>query len=1120
MSHTQAYITALQKEQGTGVAIEHAYRPALKNYLEALLPNVIAINDPKRQKCGAPDYIVRKGELDVGYIEAKDINVSLDKTEKTDQMKRYLESLDNLILTDYLEFRFYRNGQKVDTVRIAELGAFFQMDAPKIKPFPENFEKLETLLADFIGFQGQTIKSPKQLAEMMARKAKLMRDVFAEALKQDDDDNTLRDQWKAFQQILIHDMDEAQFADVYAQTITYGLFTARLHDKTLENFSREEARGLIPRSNPFVRQLFDYVCGANLDDRVVWIVDALCEVYRAADVSSILKSFGRATGRNDPIVHFYEDFLGAYDSKLRKARGVWYTPEPVVNFIVRAVDEVLKTHFKLPDGLADTSKVTIEVDGQGKKAKQRLEVHRVQLLDVAAGTGTFTAEAIKQVYSRFAGQEGMWSSYVEEHLLPRLHGFEILMASYAMCHLKIDLLLQETGYKPKNPQNPPRLGVYLTNALEEYHPDTGTLLAFAGYLANEARLANEIKRDTPIMVAYGNPPYSGVSSNNGKWITDKIEDYKYVDGVHFGERKHWLQDDYVKFIRLAEHYVEKNGHGVLAYITNHGYLDNPTFRGMRWHLLNTFDDIYVLDLHGSSKKKEVAPDGSPDKNVFDIQAGVAIIIAVKHSQRKEKLARVHFADVWGSRASKYNYLWDTTLRDVAFAQVEYTAPNYFFSVKDEAGRAEYETGFSVSAMFPLNVTGIVTMGDGFIVQETRQKVLDNLDFFMKNEVAEPELTSKFDLGKNYAKWIIENKNKIAINSDRATSIDYRPFDTRWTYFDNKFLWRWREEVIRHMLPQHNVGLICPKQAIEEAGGFITKNIIAHKTMSAYNINYLFPLYLYPDASAAQSDLLYSPLAGESGSATRDTVGGKSAGRNPPTASATASATPPQGGSTPLRRKPNLDDKIVAAIAKKLKLPFVPDHDPEYLSHWERSASDSETGEGNQHLQPSPQPSPKGRGSFNPLDLLDYIYAVLHSPKYRSTYKEFLKIDFPRIPYPADAATFWQLVALGGELRALHLLEHPLLSKPITTYPIGGDNIVEKPVYAEGKVHINQAQYFGGVPEVAWNFYIGGYQPAQKWLKDRKGRTLSLDDLRHYAKIIIALTETDRLMKEIDAVWKV
>ena len=1069
MSQTDAYIKALHKEYASGIAIEHAYRPALKSYIEGIAKNIHAVNDPKRQKCGAPDYIVRKGEIDVGYIEAKDINVGLDKTEKSEQMKRYLESLDNLILTDYLEFRFYRNGKKIETIRIGEVDDFFTIEKPKIKAFPENFEKLETLLADFLGFQGQTIKSAKNLAEMMARKAKLMRDVFDKAVREQDGNNTLHEQWVAFKQILIHDMDEAQFADVYAQTITYGLFTARLHDKTLDTFSREEARGLIPRSNPFVRQLFDYVCGANLDDRVVWIVDALCEVYRAANVHDILKDFGKTTGRNDPIVHFYETFLGEYDSKLRKARGVWYTPEPVVNFIVRAVDEVLKTHFKLPDGLADTSKVTIEVDDQHitkKGATKRKEtVHRVQLLDVAAGTGTFTAEAIKQIYEHFRGQEGMWSSYVEEHLLPRLHGFEILMASYAMCHLKIDLLLQETGYKPKSASNPPRLGVYLTNALEEHHPDVGTL--FASWLAREANEASRIKKDIPIMVAYGNPPYSGISSNKGKWITEKIEDYKYVDGVHFGERKHWLQDDYVKFIRLAEHYVEKNGHGVLAYITNHGYLDNPTFRGMRWHLLNTFDDIYILDLHGNSNKKEVAPDGSPDKNVFDIQQGVAIIIAVKHGKRKEKLALVHFSEVWGDRDSKYNYLWQASIPKIDFTEIRYNAPNFFFCSMNETGREDYERGFAINRLMVTNVTGIVTARDALVIGHSVDELVNRIEHFANQSTDDATIRNhyfgnkktdkadKYEVGDSRGWKLPAARKAIANNHHEALvkPISHRPFDTRQIYYSPDMVDWGREEVMRHMIGGHNLGLICPKQALEEPGGFVTNNVIAHKTMSAYNINYLFPLYLYPDTSEAQTDLV--------------TV-------------------------TSAKRKPNLDDKIVAEIGKKLKLPFVPDHE-------DKKADD--------------------HSRFSPLDLLDYIYAVLHSPSYRHTYKEFLKIDFPRIPHPADAKTFWQLVALGGELRALHLLEHPALAEPITTYPASGDNMVEKFTFAAGKVHINKDQYFGGVPEVAWNFFIGGYQPAQKWLKDRKGRTLSLDDLRHYAKIIIALTETDKLMKAIDEVWK-
>ncbi len=1049
MNHTANYIAELQKKQATGVAIEHAYRPALQYYLEGLLPNIQAINDPKRQKCGAPDYIVRKGELDVGYIEAKDINVSLDKTEKTDQMKRYLESLDNLILTDYMEFRFYRNGQKVDSVRIGELGAWFQTDAPTIKPLPENYDKLETLLADFIGFQGQTIKSPKQLAEMMARKAKLMRDVFAKAVEADDDDNTLREQWKAFKEILIHDMDAAQFADVYAQTITYGLFTARLHDKTLADFSREEARGLIPRSNPFVRQLFDYVCGANLDDRVVWIVDALCEVYRAADVGSILQSFGKATGRNDPIVHFYEDFLGAYDSKLRKARGVWYTPEPVVNFIVRAVDEVLKTHFKLPDGLADTSKVTIEVDGQGKKAKQKLDVHRVQLLDVAAGTGTFTAEAIKQVYSRFVGQEGMWSSYVEEHLLPRLHGFEILMASYAMCHLKIDLLLQETGYKPKNPQNPPRLNVFLTNALEEHHPDVGTL--FASWLAKEANEASRIKKDIPIMVAYGNPPYSVSSQNKGQWIQGLVADYK----TGLNERNiNSLSDDYVKFIRFAEHHIEKTGSGIVAMITNNSFLDGIVHRQMRKHLLQTFDHIYILDLHGSTKKQEVSPDGSPDKNVFDIMQGVSISIMVKDGSRKGRFSEVKHADLYGGRKEKYEALWGANLK-TGFDVLNCKEPQLYFVPKDFDSENDYKQGFQLSDIFIEYSGGVQTKRDALFTDESKTNLYKKIETLLSGSYSQ-EFAEQYDI-KDSSSYPMMKKIAAITSPDMNKIVPflYRSFDTRFVYYDPDLLGRSFHKIMRHMLGHNTAMLALRNSRLDCVDNFFVSGCVTNKdSVSSLDNCHCFPIYLYPDTSDAQADLV------------------------------TATST---------KRKPNLDKKIVADIAKKLKLPFVTDHE-------DKKADD--------------------HSRFSPLDLFDYIYAVLHSPSYRNTYKEFLKIDFPRIPYPADAATFWQLVVLGSELRALHLLEHPALAKPITTYPVGGDNMVEKPTYADGKVHINKDQYFGNVPEVAWNFFIGGYQPAQKWLKDRKGRTLSLDDLRHYAKIIIALTETDKLMKAIDGVWRI
>lgn len=1061
-----AYLDKISTLYKSGNATEHSYRPALQDYLESLLPGYTATNEPKRQKCGAPDYIItrhtRGNAIPVGFIEAKDVGKNLDEIEKGEQFTRYKESLDNLILTDYLDFRFYKEGKKVAQVRIAHSLMH------QIQPIPENIGQLETLLKDFAAFQGQTIKSAQDLAVLMARKAKLMQDVFRKAVSVDEH-TALKDQLAAFRQILIHDMDADGFADVYAQTITYGLFTARLHDNTPSDFSRKEALDLIPMSNPFLRKLFQYVA-VELEEGVAWIVDALCELLRAADIHDIMADFGKQSGRNDPIVHFYETFLAEYNPKLRKSRGVWYTPEPVVNFIIRAVDDCLKTHFNLPMGLADTSKVKIKVDTQAfdkrtksGKALVDKEVHKVQLLDVATGTGTFIAEVIKQIYNgHFQHQQGMWSDYVEEHLLPRLHGFEILMASYAMCHMKIELLLNETGYKPKNVNKPPRLGVYLTNSLEEAHPDAQTL--FASWLSAEANEANLVKRETPVMVAFGNPPYSGVSSNTGDWITAKIEDYKYVNGEHFGERKHWLQDDYVKFIRLGEHFVERNGEGILAYITNHGYIDNPTFRGMRWHLLNTFDDIYVLDLHGNAKKKEESPDGAIDKNVFDIQQGVAIFIGIKHGENKQKLAQVHHADLWGSREEKYSTLWDNSLSSIKFNKITYTAPYYFFCPKNESSRKQYEKGFQLQKMFPTYVAGVVTARDELVIDIDKSSLVNRMQFFCDDEKSDEEVRQHFFGGKKDGKyppgdsrgWKLPQARKSIkdnVHKDILRTISYRPFDTRWIYYDAKMVDWGRQEMMRHFDGEENIGLCLSKR--KETGGdwdlvFVSKNMIQHHTLSIKEVNYQFPLYLY------------------NGGNTQLTLGGGE------------------------HCTPNMDEKIAQQIAKKLGLQFVTYHKNKKID---------------------------GKTAFSPLDVLDYVYAVLHSPTYRETYKEFLKIDFPCIPYPDDAKTFWQLVALGREIRLLHLLEGPALGKFITKYPVGGDNLVDKPEYKGGKVYINKDQFFEGVPQIAWDFYIGGYQPAQKWLKDRKGRTLNFEDITHYQKIIIALAETDRLMKEIDATWK-
>ena len=476
---TQDYITSLNNRYKRGNATEHTYRGDLQLLLESLIPGIEVTNEPQRQACGAPDYVVSRKDIPLGFIEAKNINdddlEGKKDTGNKEQFVRYRSALNNLIITDYLNFHFYDNGELMAKVCIgtAENGV--------IVPDNKGIKTFELLYNEFCNYVGQTIKSPQKLALMMAGKAKLLANIINNALISDEENqqnSSLREQMLAFKEILIHDIKPAEFADVYAQTITYGLFAARLHDPTLEDFSRHEAAELIPKSNPFLRKLFGYIAGPDIDDRILWVVDNLIEVFLACNVEEVLQNYGKSTKMEDPIIHFYETFLSEYNPKLRKARGVWYTPQPVVDFIVRAVDDILKDEFGLKAGLADTSKTKIKVNtdnrdnrsASGYKTVEK-EVHKVQILDPATGTGTFLAEIIKHVHKRFKGQAGIWNSYVQEHLIPRLNGFELLMASYAMAHLKARPPFEGNWVTTQKTDD--RLRVYLTNSLEESHPDTG-----------------------------------------------------------------------------------------------------------------------------------------------------------------------------------------------------------------------------------------------------------------------------------------------------------------------------------------------------------------------------------------------------------------------------------------------------------------------------------------------------------------------------------------------------------------------------------------------------------------------------------------------------------------------
>jgi type I restriction-modification system DNA methylase subunit len=1054
------YLADVQRVHATGVAQEHAYRPALVKLFDSINNEVTAINEPKGVKVGRPDFVflraVGKGaNLTVGHCEAKDIDLDINPKDMNDfnkkQYERYVKALPNLIYTNGLKYRFYKNGELAREISIADY-------VKGIQPKPDQFDALANQLRDFAAERLQTITSAEKLAEMMAGKAVLIKDILFNTLKEDKDlASELAGQFKAFKDQLIHDLSIEEFSDIYAETIAYGMFAARLHDESKPTFSREEALQLLPKSNPFLRNLFSYVAGPNLDEGIRRTIDELAEIFLATDLPKLFENFGKFTQRNDPFIHFYETFLAQYNPAKRKARGVWYTPEPVVNFIVRAVDDVLKTEFGLADGLADTSKITVEWDtGQTHKGKpiiEKKEMHRVQILDPAAGTGTFLAEVIKQIAPKI--QEvapAHWSSYVEKELIPRLHGFELLMASYAMCHMKLDMMLKEMGYKPT--AIPPRLGVYLTNSLEE-GDKTNQTLPFAQWLSNEAKQANTVKRDMPIMCVIGNPPYLGESTNKGDWIMSLIKAYKKEPG---GKQKlqernsKWINDDYVKFICFAEHMIAKNGEGVLGFITNHGYLDNPTFRGMRWHLLNTFDKIWVLDLHGNSKKKEVSPDGTPDKNVFDIPVGVSIIIAMKFNSPKTDLtkpAEIWHSEIWGDRNTKYEHLWKTPGMSQMATKLE-PHPHYqmFYPVNAEL-LDKYDAAFSVADFMPANQKGITTSRDHLAIDFTENELRRKLDIFVDPKNTDQEIRSKF-FGEKKPKngkevgdtesWDLSvarvKLRQIGYNNS-LIPLSYRPLDNRTAVFSEIMLERSRDDMMRHFIGQNNIGISFNRGVEEErtfSDVFVFDRAIQLHSLSIKEANNIAPLYLYPAKPEFNQN-----------------------------------------------RRVNMDPKIRKAIEE----------------------------------------AAMGEGGSRPdeVAIFDYIYGVLHCPQYRETYREFLKIDFPRVPYPPSPEIFWDVSNKGTALRRLHLIEDAAIGLTPYKFDGEGDSVVGKVEFnlggEAGRVFINESQYFDDVPLIAWNFYIGGYQPAQKWLKDRKGRVLSFDDIRHYQKIIKILSETDRIMKTIE-----
>ena len=1026
-----------------GDATEESYYSCLKtlfeNYAKSINKKHVHVTTvPKKTEAGNPDFRVWDGRQHiVGYIEAKDTSVEyLDKIEGTKQLKRYLHTFPNLILTNFFEFRLYRDGRLIDSVKI---GRPFIIHKLKTLPPVEKETEFLKLLEKYFSFSLPKTYTAKTLAIELAKRTSFLKDqVIAEELKEEEEKGTgfILGFYKAFQRHLINGLTKADFADLYSQTITYGLFAART--RSSNGFNRKLAFENIPKTIGILREVFKFISLGDLPPQMEWIVDDIAEVLAAADVQKILHQYFHEGKGKDPIVHFYETFLSEYDPAMREKRGVYYTPEPVVSYIVKSLNVILKENFAKQDGFA-TSTVTV--------------------LDPAAGTLTFLAEASKLAVEEFTSKygEGTKESLIKDHILKNYYAFELMMAPYAIGHLKMSFLLEELGYKL---QKDDRFKLYLTNTLEMEELAQTDLPGMAS-LSKESRLAGKVKKEKPILVILGNPPYSGHSANvsekyimiptkEGKerkkkiktWIGNLIEDYKFVDDKPLGEKNpKWLQDDYVKFIRFAQWKIDQVGEGILGFITNHSYLDNPTFRGMRQSLMNSFNEIYILDLHGNSLKKEKCHDGSKDENVFDIQQGVAIALLIKKKGIKKKISH---SELWGLRENKYNWLNKNDIKTTRWKRIKPKSEFYrFIILRDEKLLEAYEKHPKITDIFPINSVGIVTARDNFVINFDKEALKRHIRMFRDEKMPIEVVRQAFNL-KDKSNWKLKEVREKVINDNEweksITKIAYRPFDSRWIFYYDDVIERSRKEIMYHMM-HGNVGLIVPRQVLSDFRHVFCTNQITNfnslDTAGRFGSGYLFPLYLYPD----KKDLF---------SHTKE----------------------------PKERQHNIGPKLFKSLSEVYKKELIPE------------------------------------------DIFYYIYAILCSNTYRTKYAEFLRIDFPRVPFTKNYKLFSKIGEYGKKLVDLHLLKSIEIDSPVTKFQGKGSDKVEKLKYdkKEKRLYINKEQYFDGITPQIWQYQIGGYQVCDKWLKDRKKRRLSLDDIKHYCRIVTALSKTSEIQKQIDAIY--
>lgn len=1018
----EQYFKDIYKTYSAGDSTESSYYSDLKELLATFLkskgidPNITI--QPRKTTAGIPDFTVRKGKELIGYVEAKDLSIEdLQTVENTEQIQRYKEKLPNFILTNYFDFWLWRRdslddkkGQWIKKVRIG-MPITLKLNTP---PPPQQKNEFFGLLQAFFSYYLPERKTAKALAMELASRAQLMPSYIIEELNNDVETEIDRI-YEAFKKFLIHDLTKEDFADIYAQTITYGLFTARLRYEK-KDFNRFLAQELIPKNIQILHDTFHLVSHEKLTESLAWIIDDIATVLAHADIKNIRKELHRAKGEDDPLMHFYETFLAEYDPKKRKARGVYYTPMPVVSYITRSVNIILKEKFGKTQGFASEG---------------------VTLLDPASGTLTFPANAIRLAKEELdnSSNAGSWLQVVKNHILKDYYAFELLMSPYIIGHLKTSLLLEDLGYKLKNGE---RFQLYLTNTLDLSEVEQSQMPFVAG-LSEEAKRAKEVKEKIPILVVMGNPPYSVSSSNI---IKEGSEFYKFYESYKEKVRKEEkniqpLSDDYIKFIAFAHWKIKQIGIGIVGMITNNSYLDGLIHRDMRGKLAEDFDEIYILNLHGNYKRTEKTPQGGKDENVFDIQQGVSIILLIKREGLEKK---VRYSDLYGLREEKYKFLEQHEINNTKWQELIPKELHYFFVPKDTTGEEKYKKFISLRDIFNKYNAGIATGKDEVFVNLNRDSLIRKLSVIDK-DLFKTAMES-YGVSKDLIeKWYQELKNKDI--KGQIKNYSYRPFDDRYIIYNPKIIQRARDIIMRHLLKE-NVALISMRQYIYStpySHAFISKSLIDRRIfISNRGAAHIFPLYLYN-----QQQDIYKP-----------------------------SLFHYEVGSNKVH---NFKDSFIKDIEKVIK-----------------------------------------EKPVNYEIIFYYIYAILYSNIYRQKYNEFLKIDFPRVPFTKDYELFQKVSKLGKELANLHLLKSKVLEKPVAKFPVTGDSLIKKREYKNNKIYINDKQYFDEIKPEVWNYYIGGYQVLDKWLKDRIGKTILSEEVNNFLKIITALENTIKLQEEIDKIY--